>query len=148
MRLIKSRHIGLLLLFGAPLVHATEKLVDGMPPSVQIAEGFDFIPVTNTVLEVRDYFKQNGGTVSDVAPVEPTVMATPPGVDAHLFVGIQRGRLFHIAFGRDENNHPEITSMEPTLDIRNKVSAMIDRGLIGTAVHPCFKNGIERLYLS
>ncbi|MFK7893938.1 MAG: PKD domain-containing protein [Granulosicoccus sp.] len=145
-----TKYISLLLvlLAGAPQIHATEELMDGLPASVHIAEGFNFIPVTQTVREVRDYFNQNSGTVSDFALVGPTVMAAPPGVDGHLFVGTQRGQVFHVAFDRDDNDHPVITSMEPMLDIRDKVSAAIDRGLIGMAVHPDFEDGSGRLYLS
>ena len=146
------RYVGFLfalfVLLGASLSQASEESLDGIPSSVNIAEGFDFIPVTSTVRNVRDYFNENGGTVSDFALVGPTVMAAPPGVDGHLFVATQRGQVFHVAFERDDNDHPVFTSMEPVLDIRDKVSAAIDRGLIGMAVHPDFEDGTGRLYLS
>ena len=148
MRLFILRCIFVVLAFSTTLAQATEGFLDGIPPSVEIAEGFDFIPLTNTVREVRDYFNDNGGTVSDFALVGPTTMAAPPGVDGHLFVATQRGQVFHVTFDRDENDHPVFTGMEPMLDIRDKVSAAIDRGLIGMAVHPNFRNGTGRLYLS
>jgi len=141
--------VGMVLAFhSAGVAHSSDDLLDGLPPSVFVADGFHFMPVTPTVRDIQDYFDQNSGNVSDYALVNPTVMASPPGVDGHLFVGTQQGLVFHVTFERDERDHPVPGSIELVLDIQEKVSAAIDRGLIGMAVHPDFENGTGRLYLA
>ncbi len=131
---------------------ATASAGPGMPndiaPTAHVADGFEFVPLSPSIRDIRTRFDATGGNIAEFALVGPTVMAFPPDTDGHVFVATQRGRVFHITYERDAKDRPVVTGMTQMLDIRDKVSAAIDRGLIGMAVHPDFRNGKGRLYLS